>query len=273
MSHFGLNVSAVISLQTSCHTKWKKSHFIWKVSFHRTSAKSFKPWRREALDCGAMMLTVVISIGSSSRNNEMIMQTFKTHEAKRRISWSYEPGCTVNKVRQGWRHNNSKQKAQQKPERAFLIWRWLLSDGRQPLLFCLFVWCLCNPQGPVTQHSFCFITATKAWLTLFEIVCFRYNESNYSGVLRTENQRCLDRTEVKLFRNNCSFVMTWASGQGCLLEHEPKVWVWVKLLVITAALSQTTATRSLLNIYRSGDMDQVIIKLSIPARYGLIIVH
>lgn len=50
------------------------------------------------------------------------------------------------------------------------------------VLPCLIVCCLWNPQGPVTQHSFCFITRTKAWLTLFEIVCFRYNESNYSGL-------------------------------------------------------------------------------------------
>ena len=74
------------------------------------------------------------------------------------------------------------KKAKQKHERVLLSGDdcYLIEDSH----FCFavaFVWRLWNPQRPVTQHSFCFITRTKACVTLFEIVCFRYNESNYSG--------------------------------------------------------------------------------------------
>lgn len=82
------------------------------------------------------------------------------------------------------------KKAKQNHERVFLSQMTAISWKTATFVLpCLIVWHLWNPQGPVTQHSFCFITRTKPWLTLFQIVCFRYNESNYSS--------CIENTEYQ----------------------------------------------------------------------------
>lgn len=89
-------------------------------------------------------------------------------------------------------YNNSKQKKKQNQTTGgYSYLRWLLSHRRQPLLFCRGSLCSVFEIHEGLLHSIHFVSSLpqKPWLTIFEIVCFRYNESNYSG--------CTEKTEYQ----------------------------------------------------------------------------